>query len=192
MLAFNQSLESGKTGETEIAQFLLSKGHKILPVYEIAEGQYKGPAVYSGDKTIIAPDMLVFHKDKGAVFIEAKSKTGFCQYRKKSTKDYVHWVTGIDAHHYSQYLDIKEQCKTDVYLMFLQKGGWAKDSPATSPSGLYCGEISVLNSRIDHRYDGNKYGKGGMVYWHIDDLKKISDYPLPTFAPTSNAMRIAK
>jgi hypothetical protein len=126
MTDFKKSLEVGKTGETEIAKWLLSQGHNILPVYEISEGQYKGPAIYSGDETIIAPDMLVFHQTKGVIFVEAKSKTAFSEYRIKSKKGYTHWVTGIDQRHFNEYLKVKEKCNTDIFYCFCKKEGRQK------------------------------------------------------------------
>ena len=61
----------------------------------------------------------------------------------------------------------------DLWLMFLHKGGVAKDSPL-SPSGLYGGEILYLKNHICHESD--KWGKSGMVYWNINTLEKLANY----------------
>lgn len=170
MPSFKESLAIGKTGESEIAQWLINRGSSILPVYEIAEDQYKGPAVYSAKNvSIIAPDMLVFNS-KGITFIEAKHKNAFSWHRISKQ-----WVTGIDLHHYLEYQKIQEKLKVPVWIMFLHRGGKAKDSEQ-SQSGLFSNSLNFLMQNENHRH--NNWGKNGMVYWSINALIKISDYPL--------------
>jgi len=43
MSNFKEKLAIGKTGESEIARWLISRGASILPVYEIAENQCELP-----------------------------------------------------------------------------------------------------------------------------------------------------
>lgn len=169
MSDFDKKLESGKVGESQIANWLKSKGHNILPVYEIEKGQYAGPSVYSsaGDN-IIAPDLLIFGQE--TVWVEAKHKTAFSWHRK--TKRF---VTGIDIHHYFQYQKILDLVDWPIWLLFLHKGGQAKDSPE-SPSGLFGNNLLYLMCNENHRHDN--HGRTGMVYWAINDLKKMAGYPL--------------
>jgi hypothetical protein len=165
---FSKRLPEGKTGETLIAQFLRSRGAHVLPVYEIAENQFKGPCLYAANgETVIAPDMLVF-SGKGILFVEAKHKKAFTWYRKKQQ-----FETGIDKHHYEQYLVLQDTLHIPVWLLFLHRGGIAKDSPE-SPSGLFGNSLDYLEKHISHNSDN--WGKYGMVYWCIDDLKKLGDY----------------
>jgi len=73
---FKENLKTGKVGESQIARWLQSKGHHVLPVYEIEKDQYAGPALYASDGSkIIAPDMLIFNKEK-IVWIEAGGAVG--------------------------------------------------------------------------------------------------------------------
>ena len=170
MPSFQQTLQEGKTGESQIAEWIKRNGSHILPIYEIADNQFKGPALYcSQGETIIAPDMAVFN-NKGVTFIEAKHKNAFSWYRNKQI-----WTTGIDLHHYEQYKKFKKALGYPVWILFLHRGGKAKDS-SESPSGLYGESIDVLEKTEDHR--SNKWGKSGMVYWDKDSLKKLSNYPL--------------
>jgi len=169
-VSFNAKLAEGKVGESQIANWLKNRGHHILPVYEIEKGQYKGPAVYSSvGESIIAPDMLIFGKGK-TIWIEAKHKDAFSYHRMTGR-----FVTGIDLHHYEQYQKIRRLVDWPVWLMFLHRGGSAKDS-AKSNSGLYCGEIEYLMANENHRH--KNHGRTGMVYWAEKVLKKLSDYPL--------------
>ena len=169
-MSFQDSLDVGKAGETEISKWLMERGFNILPIYEVLQGNYKGPTLYaSSGETIIAPDLLAFKGDK-IIWFEAKHKTAFSWHRKTSR-----FVTGIDIHHYEQYQKISKLVDWPVWLLFLHKGGQAKDSPA-SPSGLYGNDLIKLMDTVNHTH-GN-YGKSGMVYWAEQSLRKICNYPL--------------
>ena len=167
---FEQRLKEGKLGESEIAEWLKKRGHHILPIYEIEKNQYAGPAVFSSKgESIIAPDMLIF--GNGSVtWIEAKHKDAFSLHRKTNKM-----VTGIDLHHYEQYKKIQQLVDWDVWILFLHRGGQAKDSPVSN-SGLYGGCLNYLAKNENHRSD--KWGKSGMVYWAENILTKLSEYPL--------------
>jgi len=170
MSDFNEKLIEGKTGESQIAQWLKARGNHILPVYEIADGQFKGPAVYtSSGGTVIAPDMLIFGNGKVS-WIEAKHKNAFSMHRITNR-----FVTGIDLHHYYQYRKIMRLCDWPVWLMFLHRGGKAKDSEV-SPAGLFGHRLEYLMQHENHRHEN--HGKSGMVYWAHDTLIKFADYPL--------------
>jgi hypothetical protein len=170
MRNFKEKLEFGKTGETEIAHWLRDRGNHVLPVYEISENQFKGPAFYTSQgEEIITPDMVTWSKN-GILFIEAKHKEAFSWHRKTEK-----WVTGIDLKHYSDYQLLQARTKTPVWIIFLHRGGIAKDSP-TSPAGMFGNDLMFLIANENHRHEN--WAKG-MVYWAIDSLIKLSDYPLP-------------
>ena len=168
MSNFNEQLEIGKTGESLIANWLKSRGNSILPIYEIADNQFKGPALYCNDNSsLVAPDMAVFGNND-MLFVEAKYKSGFSWYRNGKT-----WVTGIDLHHFYQYLSFKKKVNKDVFIFFLHKGLSAKDSDI-SESGLFGGEIDYLLMNSSHRSD--KHGTSGMIYWSKDSLTRYAEY----------------
>lgn len=167
---FQQSLLIGKTGENAIARYLKIRGSQILPVYEKADNEYKGPALYTSEGgSLIAPDMLVFSKCK-IIWVEAKNKTAFAWHRISQT-----WTTGIDAHHFEQYLKIREICNLPLWILFIQNNGTAKDTPdgMKCPTGLFGDEILRLKNKIHHTHPN--WGKNGMVYWSSEDLQKIAD-----------------
>lgn len=170
-MSFEDSLCVGKLGESQIASWLRKRGNHVMPVYEVSSGQYKGPTIfpsYGGD--LIAPDMFVFNKDR-AFWVEAKHKEAFSWHRKTRR-----WVTGIDVRHYRDYKKLGEISQWDVWLLFLHKGGQAKDSPANSPSGLYGNRLEYLIENENHRHEN--WGSSGMVYWAEEHLKKLSSYSL--------------
>lgn len=157
----------GRVGESKIAKWLIARGCKVLPVYQMIQETGKGPQLFMDDKQLVAPDALCF-KGNNAFWIEAKHKTAFSWYRKKEI-----WTTGIDKRHYEHYLQVDDLTPWPVWLLFLHKGGQAKDSPV-SPAGLFGERLSILRNCVDHTSD--RHGPTGMVYWNKDSLRKLDDY----------------
>ena len=167
MASFQQSLSTGKAGESLISSWLRHRGFNVLPVYEIENNQFKGPAIYASDgKEIIAPDLLAIGEK--VIWVEAKHKTAFTWHRISSQ-----FVTGIDIRLYEHYIKANSIVKWPIWLLFLHKGGQAKDSPV-SPSGLFGNDLEYLSKNENHRH--KNHGKSGMVYWSISCLKKMAEY----------------
>lgn len=169
---FEQQLSFGKIGEGRIASWLREKkAYNALPVYEKEIKEGKGPALFSTIGQLIAPDLLCFKSnDLGSVlWVEAKTKTAFTWHRLTRR-----WVTGIDLRHYEDYQKVASLSPFPVWVLFLHLCGTAKDTPQgmVSPSGLFGRELAYLTKHENHRH-GN-WGKGGMVYWAIEDLKKLA------------------
>ncbi|MCB0105488.1 MAG: hypothetical protein KDE53_06255 [Caldilineaceae bacterium] len=164
---FDRQLGFGRAGESAIAMWLRRRGYSVLPVYEKIIDEGKGPQLFTPTQSLIAPDLLAFRGDD-QLWIEAKHKTAFSWYRKEQK-----WVTGIDLHHYKQYLLVAESAPWPVWLLFLHRGGQAKDSPPDSPAGLFGNKLSFLKDNESHRSD--KYGRTGMVYWARQSLHKLAE-----------------
>jgi hypothetical protein len=171
MSSFARQFAIGRVGESKIAAWLQHK-HKfsVLPVYDKAEGDFKGPVFFTRHATLIAPDMLAMRQNDDGAFeirwVEAKSKGSFTWHRLSQR-----WVTGIDRRHYADYINISEILPSvPIWLMFLQGPGRAVDTPAgmTSPTGLYGGRLEYLRRHENHRHDN--WGKSGMVYWALQSL----------------------
>lgn len=139
----------------------------MLPVYEIIKNQGKGPQLYMPDGELIAPDLFVFSTN-GAWWVEAKHKTAFTWHRNTGR-----WTTGIDLRHYEDYCKVDDLTPWPVWLLFLHEGGQAKDSPASSPSGLFGNTLMSLRAHENHR--SYNWGKTGMVYWALASLKKLAE-----------------
>jgi len=165
-MSFEKQLQVGRAGESYIARFMQSHGYLVVPAYEKIINSGKGPQVYGVSSSYVAPDLFVFNGEK-AFWIEAKHKTAFTWHRKSDT-----WQTGIDLHHYEDYLKVQDASPFNVWLLFLHEGGQAKDSPADSPSGLYGNKLNELRHCEHHRH--SNHGRHGMVYWTIDDLIEIA------------------
>lgn len=165
-MSFEEQLKIGAIGEGLIAGWLRSRGHHVMPVYEKEIASGKGPRLFSPDRQLIAPDMLTF-KATDIRWIEAKHKTAFSWHR--NTK---RWVTGIDRRHYLDYLQVGSTTPFPVWLLFLHRGGQAKDSPADSPAGLFGNRLAFLCTHVNHTHD--HWGTSGMVYWAIDSLRRLA------------------
>lgn len=167
-MQFRKALGFGKAGESAIAKWLIAKGYDVLPVYETIIETGKGPQLFTLKGSYIAPDLLAFNATK-VLWIEAKHKMAFSWHRISCQ-----WVTGIDLRHYNEYCIINDRGPWPVMLLFLHEGGQAKDSPASSPRGLFGNYLSYLREHESHRHQN--WGRTGMVYWGIDDLKQFTDF----------------
>lgn len=169
--AFNDALEIGKIGESEVAKYLKSRGHHILPIYEIKGGEFEGPVLYAADgRKITAPDMVCIN-EKGIKLIEVKAKNAWTKNNNLGV-----WNTGIDLKLLRHYNEMEKLTGWPVWIFFLQKGGQAKDSPPDSPPGLYIGLLSELLKVGRFHKNG---GKNGMIYWMPEHFYKLSEYPFP-------------
>lgn len=160
MASFAQCLETGKVAESVIGRWLMRQGYAVMPAYEKAEQEFKGPQLFSMDGELVLPDMVLF-KPGRTLFVEAKCKTGFTWSRK-----YQRFETGIDIKHYEHYLEVRKRTGLKLFILFLQQGGAVKDAPENkpdSPRGLFGEEILHLRQTESHRHEN--WGKGGMVYW---------------------------
>jgi len=166
MNTFEQNLKEGVVGEGAIANWLVSKGWAILPAYEKVVDDKKGPRLITAERRYVSPDMLSIKADK-AIWVEAKHKTAFSWHRNTRR-----WVTGIDLCHYTDYCAIGDLTQWPVWILFLHKGGHAKDSPTESPMGLFGNDLSYLRKHENHRHAN--WGKSGMVYWALEELKGLA------------------
>jgi hypothetical protein len=166
-MSFERSLDFGLAGETAIAQWLKRRGYTILPVYEKILDTGKGPQLYTPNCELIAPDLLVYRGDK-VLWIEAKRKAAFSWHRITQR-----WVTGIDLRHYEDYCRVDDTAPWPVWLLFLQEGKQAKDSPPDSPAGLFGNALDYLRLHENHRHEN--WGKTGMVYWSLADLRLMAE-----------------
>lgn len=163
---FESQLRYGQAGESAIALWLRKNGATVLPVYEKIMDTGKGPQLFTPTAKLIAPDMLIYNGNE-TLWIEAKHKTAFSMHRKTGR-----WVTGIDICHYEDYCSVDSLSPWPVWLLFLHRGGQAKDSPANSPAGLFGNDLRTLRKCENHRHDN--WGKGGMVYWSVDSLRLLA------------------
>lgn len=172
-VAFQQNLAFGQLAETDIARWLMRvRGASLLPIYDIEYDTGKGPRVFAPNRQLVAPDLLVF-SDGRILWIEAKHKTVFSWHRKTAR-----WVTGIDRHHYRNYLAVAQLFGLPVWILFLHKSDKPHHRdrehgcPDACPVGLFGGDVDSLKDSINHEHDN--HGVSGMVYWAHDTLKLLA------------------
>jgi hypothetical protein len=144
----------------------------VFPAYEKEGGDFKGPQLFSASGDLVLPDLLAF-RSGAAIWFEVKRKTCFTWHRITHR-----WVTGIDLHHYGQYLEVSARTELPVWLMFLhpQDEPDPRDiqhgCPASCPAGLFGNDIDVLSHCENHRHAN--HGRHGMVYWASDNLHLLA------------------
>ena len=179
-MSFEQKLKFGKVAEGLIAKWLLSRGHSVMPVYEIEQGHGKGPQLFTQNASHAAPDLVAFTSN-GVMWIEAKHKTVFSWHRNSKS-----WVTGIDLRHYEDYQQVSRSTNLPVWLLFFHRSSEPSDvdkqyCPEECPVGLFGGNLDRLTNTENHRSpplngsEGIKgHGKSGMVYWRSNTLTRLA------------------
>lgn len=181
-MKFEESLEQGRVAEGWIAHWLMSRGSSIMPAYELEHQQFKGPQLFGSDGELVAPDMIAFTAN-GIIWIEAKHKSVFTWHRNTGR-----WTTGIDLHHYKQYLQVADKTSLPVWLLFFHREtrpdrrDIKHGCPQSCPTGLFGGDLSRLRNKENHRSlpkDESRerclgHGKSGMVYWAAETLTKLA------------------
>jgi len=170
--SFQKQLAFGAIAETLIAKWLMRKGYSVLPMYDIEYETGKGPRLFgsAANSQLVVPDFLGW-KDGRQLWFEAKHKTTFTWYRKKSQ-----WETGIDLHHWKSYLQVVERTRLPAVLLFFHRSTTpaiqdqkVAACPKSCPAGLFGGRIELLAERISHT--DQRWGRYGMVYWADRDLR---------------------
>jgi len=172
---FQKNLAFGQQAETEIAKWMMKRGHLILPVYDIEYETGKGPRVFAKDAQYVAPDLLVLKNGNGldVLWIEAKHKTVFTWHRITEK-----WTTGIDRHHYHSYIALQDRIPIPIWLLFLHKSktpdirDLKAGCPSECPVGLFGERLVTLKQCPNHEHPN--WGKHGMVYWNYKSLKLLA------------------
>lgn len=161
---FQKQLAFGQMAETAISKWIIGLGGIVVPAYDSENN--KGPRIFSLEGSLVAPDLLIFRQGKPN-WIEAKHKSVFSW---RGVGGF--WETGIDAHHYRDYLKVEEKTNIPLFLLFYHESDipWIKDRqrwpdcPARCPTGLYCVRPTEQQGRF-----GKEHGRHGMYYWREKD-----------------------
>ncbi len=155
---FREQLAFGKEGEHEIANYLISKGYAILPLYQFDDDI--APKIFHISGNITAPDLFV-SGNKKALFVEVKTKNRWVTYVKIKE-------TGIDEKLYYDYKKVHINTGLPLFIIFNHK--------EIEPIGYFYIDILTPYNRIwngINETDGRKISKS-MVFWRYDQLTKIN------------------
>lgn len=170
---FGEQLAFGQVAETDIAKWIIRRGGWVVPIYEVEYHRGKGPRVFACDIELVAPDLLVVRNGR-ACWIEAKHKSVFTWHRKTGR-----WTTGIDLHHYEQYIEVQERIEWPVWLLFLHRRSTPDNRdkphcPPKCPTGLFGQALSNLTGVKNENHRHENWGRSGMVYWSVEKLKPLA------------------
>lgn len=149
----------GEQFERALSTYLQARGWGVLPVYNFSGAEDDkaplmcGPAdPYTGvvGAGLVLPDLLLA-RDGRSVFVEAKRKT-----RADFTRKTQRHETGISHRLYQHYEEVRCRTGLDVFLFF----GHELEGEVR-----WC-KLGDVPPRV---YDGQKMGRGGMVFWGWED-----------------------
>jgi hypothetical protein len=155
--AFRAAVEAAREYEKGIAEYLMRRGARVLPVYDFSGlSENKAPKLQAAvaSKSLVLPDLLVC-KDGASRFVEVKQKATSTLHRKTQV-----WETGISLRLWGHYKQVKVATGLDVWLFFIHV---AQDEV------LYQ-EIGKLVPRI---YNGPKMGWSGMAFFPCSALIQL-------------------
>jgi hypothetical protein len=155
---FKEKLAEGKEGEHEIANYLISKGYIILPLYQF-EDDNKSPKLFYLNDNVTAPDLFV-SGNKEALFVEVKTKKRWVTFTRINE-------TGINRRLYYEYRKVHKKTGLPLFIVFNHK--------EIEPIGYFYVDISTPCNRIwdgIDKIDGRKISEP-MVFWRYDQLTKL-------------------
>jgi hypothetical protein len=156
---FRRKLALGNRFEVMVAAWLKSRRFYLLPVYDYSGlGANKAPKLEAQTPygSLVLPDLLVA-RDGGVKFVEVKYKD-----RADWTRITQRFETGINLRLWLHYRKVQVVSGIPVWLMFVHqqedeiRGGWIDDLAALKP----------------RKYEGQKMGRSGMVFFPWDGLKR--------------------
>lgn len=152
--SFNELLAFGEEGEHEVANYLISQGVTVMPLYQFEPNE--APYFVNKIDKIVAPDLICFKND--AFLVEVKTKNRWIVYNGVIE-------TGLDKRLYNEYNKIQEITKKPVYIFFNHK--------QNEPIGIYYTELNNFTRIWDGKANGEKkYNE--MVFYNIEVLKKFN------------------
>lgn len=164
--SFKELLAFGEEGEKEVATYLISKGINILPLYQFTPEQ--APKILNINNNFTSPDLTCF-KDGKCFFVEVKSKRRWtiCPNTKRIE-------TGCDYRLYKEYINLCEQLKLKIYLVFNHIGNNLFTNTDDDSNGIFIIDICNKGRYWDgiNKKTGNKI-HNATYFWEYKQLKQL-------------------
>lgn len=162
-LDFDNQYEWASLREMGVASFLRDRGWFTLPTYDYSGKQDdKAPILHGPTSKLIIPDVLAF-KAKSARWFEVKAKTEATFHRKTQV-----WETGFSLRHWEHYRQVQTETGIDVLVFFVHDN----KKPGDGNGEVRFASLNDLD-RMRREYNGDKMGRGGMVFFPYDRLTLI-------------------
>lgn len=167
-------MNDGRFGENVVARIVRARGCSIVPIRDIdMREHWKGPRLTGPEgMEVVCADWLVIAPEGKTCWMEVKTKSR-CSWHRFSRS----WNTGIDQHYLDHYAITARRSDIPVWLVFLHLNETPSDedvdggAPPKCPTGLFGGEVLRL-ARVGRSHAN--HGKGGMVYWRMDQLTRLA------------------
>lgn len=155
---FDYQRERSKVYERAFANWLQAqRGYMTLATYDFSGSEdAKAPMLFCGRRRLVIPDLQAWRPNRTLVWFEIKVKEQAVLYRKLNTI-----TTGIELRHWQHYHEVSEATNADVWLVFIHE----------AEGVVVTGEISDMP--ISHQYNGNKMGRGGMIFFDFNKLYRL-------------------
>ena len=151
--SFKEQLSFGEEGEHEVAQWLITKGVSVLPLYQF--NPENTPCIYHMQGKTTSPDLVCFKND--SFMVEVKTKNQWVRFGDRIE-------TGLNLKHYKHYEKIELLTNKKVYVFFNHK--------VERPTGFYFVPLKAYTREWDGKVNGNVvYDK--MIFYNINVLKKL-------------------
>ena len=159
---FRENVAKGRVIERALARWLMSRGARILPVYDYSGlGENKAPKLeaFSATDSLVTPDLLVARKGR-MQWCEVKWKESAFLFRKTNERE-----TGINLRLWSQYLRVKQVTGCQVFLVFAHKR-------RISSRATRSDRFPMLTRQAMYR--GDAYAP--MINWPLRLLRPLAPY----------------
>ncbi len=156
---FDEQLAFGREIEKAVGAWLMSKGLRILPVYDYSGLQEnKAPRFTAAvqSESLVLPDLLGA-RDSSCRWYEVKYK-----HHADFTRKTQRLETGISLRLWKQYQQVEKVSGIPVWLLFAHR----KEDEVR-------GEMIARLLGRERVYCGGKMGSAGMVFFAWDDLKRV-------------------
>ncbi len=162
MDSFAVNRERSRLIEEAFGRWLTRRGWHVLPAYDYSgAGDNKAPKLLGATPgaALITPDLLGFAPGKKSTWWEIKLKRHAVLFRQTNTV-----VTGCSARHWDHYREVERVTGNPVWLVF------AHEEENEVRAALLPDLAATAQER---RYDGDKFGGGGMVFFPWERLTRL-------------------
>ena len=172
-MKFANNLKFGLIGERIVAEIMRARGWSVVQIGG-QHGEYQGPRIeLPMGLTLVSPDLIIM-KGSNILWVEVKHKTQFSFHQNSKTI-----TTGIDYHHWKQYLENDTYGSFPMWLFFVHEMASVQGMPfgsgvAVPEAGVYGGPVRWLSQNYAHIHPN--FGDHGGIFW---DAAKLKHLPLP-------------
>lgn len=161
--AFERALAHARTIEMAVAAWLMSRGARILPVYDysgLGDGKAPKLTAFSATESLVTPDLLVARRGVLS-WCEVKWKSHAFRFRRTNEDE-----TGIDLRLWRQYRAVRSVTGARVFLVFAHE----------HENVVTCDELGRLEALSPRESRTGLGGHPPMINWPLRLLHPLAEY----------------